>query len=149
MRPFIDNPDYIGPWSPKQIENPDYFEDDAPLASVAPIGAVAVEVWAMDGGIVIDNILVSTDEAHAREANEAHWQPKIEKERAEQAHKAALANKVSHMEFWRELISKVDPFVPEAQAPQWHALKEYVLFSTLPHLIAPPFSLSVSFVFGE
>ena len=127
MRPFIDNPEYKGPWSPRKIPNPDYFDDGSPLKSVAPIGAVSVEVWTMDSGIIFDNVLVSTNEDHSEEVITKYWKPRAEEEKAEMAKAMADANKESQAQFWRNLISKVDPYVPEGASPTWFMLKEYLM----------------------
>lgn len=50
----MDNPLYKGEWKPRQISNPDFFEDLRP-ADVAPIGGVAIEVWTTNGGFHFDN----------------------------------------------------------------------------------------------
>jgi hypothetical protein len=35
--------------------------DEAPLKSIGKVGAVAVEIWTMSGGMVFDNFLITTD----------------------------------------------------------------------------------------
>merc|ERR1712000_126170 len=62
---MIPNPDFKGVWAPRQIPNPAYFRDGAPAKSIAPIGALAVEVWTTNAGINYDNFLItdSKDEA--------------------------------------------------------------------------------------
>jgi hypothetical protein len=50
----MDNPLYKGEWKPRQISNPDFFEDLRP-ADVAPIGGVAIEVWTTNSGFHFDN----------------------------------------------------------------------------------------------
>ena len=131
MRPFIDNPAYKGPWSPKQIPNPDYYDDQEPLKSVAPIGAVSVEIWTMDGGIIFDNVLVSTDERQSKEVIATYWKPKSEEEKAMAAKQAAESNKHQHLAFWRSMLQKVDPILidnaPEGVVDIWMAVKEFLL----------------------
>jgi len=113
--PYIDNPEYKGVWTPRKIPNPDYFEDDEPLKGVAPIGAVAAEIWAMDPNIIIDNVLVTNNDLHAKAAVEKFWIPKAEKEKVERAKAAAEENKHSHLMFWRNLIDNyVDPIAQNA-----------------------------------
>merc|ERR1712032_61429 len=58
-RPLIDNPDYIGVWAPKQIENPNFFVDESPFDFPA-IGAVSIEVMTNFGGTSFDNILIAS-----------------------------------------------------------------------------------------
>lgn len=42
--PMVPNEAYKGEWEPRQIANPEHFQESRP-AAVAPIAAVAVEVW--------------------------------------------------------------------------------------------------------
>jgi calnexin len=64
--PLIENPAYIGEWAPRQIPNPNYFVDEHP-SDMAPIAALAVEVWTTNSGIHFDNFLLgdSLSEAFA------------------------------------------------------------------------------------
>jgi len=73
--PKIDNPAYKGEWSPKQIDNPNFFEDKEPH-KMAPIAAVAIEVWTMSKGMQFDNFYVGRDEAGAKAYGEATWAKK-------------------------------------------------------------------------
>merc|ERR1719326_2151816 len=61
---MIDNPDYVGDWSPKQVANEAYTED---IANYDDIAAVGFELWIVNEGSVFDNIFVgdSYDEAKA------------------------------------------------------------------------------------
>ena len=43
---------------------------------------VSVEIWTMDGGIIFDNVLVSTDERQSKEVIATYWKPKSEEEKA-------------------------------------------------------------------
>lgn len=65
-----------GEWVQKQIPNPKYYQDEAPLNNVAPIKALAFELWTIDSGYTFDNVLLSTDEAEAQQAREELWKPK-------------------------------------------------------------------------
>jgi ribosomal protein L12E/L44/L45/RPP1/RPP2 len=56
--PKIDNPAYKGIWVPRQLPNPDYFEEKNPRDQLAPMAAIAVEVWTTNGGIFFDNFAV-------------------------------------------------------------------------------------------
>ena len=73
--PRIDNPDYKGVWEPRKIPNPDHYVDEAPMTRVGKIGAVALEVWTMSSGLVVDNVLIAKDAAAAGEL-ERVWRPK-------------------------------------------------------------------------
>ena len=59
--PMIDNVLYKGEWAPGQIENPKHFEDKTPFANVGKISSVALEIWTMDDGLTLDNILISKE----------------------------------------------------------------------------------------
>ena len=76
--PRIDNPDYKGLWEPRKIPNPEHYVDDAPLTRVGKIGAVALEVWTMSKGLVVDNVLVAKDGVAAGELERSVWRPKFD-----------------------------------------------------------------------
>eukprot|EP00096_Caligus_rogercresseyi_P016821 TRINITY_DN982_c0_g1_i11.p1 TRINITY_DN982_c0_g1~~TRINITY_DN982_c0_g1_i11.p1 ORF type:complete len:393 (-),score=160.24 TRINITY_DN982_c0_g1_i11:683-1861(-) len=57
--PLINNPNYKGKWKPRKIPNPNYFHDPEPFTSMAPLGAVGIELWSMSEDIYFDNILVT------------------------------------------------------------------------------------------
>merc|ERR1711941_77062 len=59
---MIDNPDYIGEWTPKQIDNPAFFETDNVFAELDSIAGVAIDIWTMQKGIEYDNVYVGTSE---------------------------------------------------------------------------------------
>lgn len=63
IAPKIPNPAYKGVWQARQIPNPAYFEDLTPLQSLAPMTALAVEVWTTNGGIHFDNFVVGSVQA--------------------------------------------------------------------------------------
>lgn len=65
--PKIDNPEYKGEWKPRKIPNPSYFEVSRPAKQLPVVGAVAVEIWTTNGGIVYDNFALghSADDAKA------------------------------------------------------------------------------------
>jgi len=53
-------------------ENPSYFEDEHPH-NLPSIGALAVEIWTTNGGIQMDNFVVSYDEEAANEYALKTW----------------------------------------------------------------------------
>ncbi|OTF81451.1 calnexin-like protein [Euroglyphus maynei] len=59
--PLIANPAYKGKWVPKKIPNPDFYEDLNPFKTMAPIDAVAFELWTISDNIAFDNIIVTDD----------------------------------------------------------------------------------------
>lgn len=74
--PMIDNPAYKGVWAPRKIPNPKFYEDKTPLKSIGSVGAVALEIWTMSKGLVVDNVLVAADEKAAAELEKNAWKPK-------------------------------------------------------------------------
>jgi len=73
--PMIDNPAYKGVWKPRQIDNPTFFVDEHPHR-MAPMGALAVEIWTTNGGIRMDNFVIGHDEAAAKAFSQATFFPK-------------------------------------------------------------------------
>ncbi|QQP37593.1 Uncharacterized protein FKW44_017906 [Caligus rogercresseyi] len=57
--PTHQQPNYKGKWKPRKIPNPNYFHDPEPFTSMAPLGAVGIELWSMSEDIYFDNILVT------------------------------------------------------------------------------------------
>mmetsp|Transcript_59870 Transcript_59870/g.129786 ORF Transcript_59870/g.129786 Transcript_59870/m.129786 type:complete len:548 (-) Transcript_59870:193-1836(-) len=70
--PRIDNPDYKGIWKPKQVPNPNYFVDEAPCV-LPRINAVGIDIWTMNGGILFDNMLLSTSVEAATSFADQSW----------------------------------------------------------------------------
>ncbi|KAH3744464.1 calnexin precursor [Pelomyxa schiedti] len=77
---MIDNPDYKGPWAPRKIPNPNYFYDSTPLKSLAPIEAIAFELWTMTSDIYFDNLLITTSPSIADKIA-SEWSRRYEKEK--------------------------------------------------------------------
>ena len=71
--PLIPNPEYKGEWKPRKIENKAYFFDEFPAKTLTPMGAIAVEIWTMSGGIRMDNFYVGFDETAAKSFGKATW----------------------------------------------------------------------------
>jgi calnexin len=80
--PLIPNPTFIGPWFPKKVPNPAYFTDPNPVASLAPITALAVEVWTVTAAILFDNFVLSHNSASVDPFTRATFAKKVEAERA-------------------------------------------------------------------
>merc|ERR1712232_1497830 len=70
--PKVDNPAYKGIWSPRQIANPDFFEDQAPCV-LPKIDSLGIDIWTMQGGILFDNFVISTDVKTAKSFVEETW----------------------------------------------------------------------------
>lgn len=54
--PKIPNPDYKGPWAPRKIANPAFFEDLHP-SDFTKIGGVGIELWTMTEDILCKSFL--------------------------------------------------------------------------------------------
>ena len=81
--PFIKNPDYKGVWKPQEIPNKEYFELEK--LHLEPIGAIGIEIWTMNDGILFDNVLVTHDEIVAAAFRNSTWKPKWDVEKAKEA----------------------------------------------------------------
>lgn len=67
LAPKIDNPAYKGEWRPRQLGNPDFVEE---VYSYSDIGAVGFELWTVNKGSILDNILVCDSWDHAKKEGE-------------------------------------------------------------------------------
>jgi len=76
--PRVENPEYKGEWSPRKIPNPDHYVDETPLKNIGTIGAVALEIWTMSSGLVVDNVLIAKDSVAASELETNAWRPKFD-----------------------------------------------------------------------
>ncbi|KAJ1432772.1 Calreticulin family-domain-containing protein [Ochromonadaceae sp. CCMP2298] len=57
--PMIPNPAFVGVWAARKIPNPAHFEVSNPVLSLAPVTALAVEVWTITPAILFDNFVLS------------------------------------------------------------------------------------------
>jgi calnexin len=46
------------------------------VQSIGSVGAVALEIWTMSKGLVVDNVLVAADETASSELEKLAWKPK-------------------------------------------------------------------------
>lgn len=89
--PLVDNPAYKGEWSPRLVPNPAFFESQG-VKDLAPITAVAVEVWTMSAGIMFDNFLITSDEEAAHQWTTGTFMVKSAAQQAQvEAHKSQAA----------------------------------------------------------
>lgn len=118
--PQIPNPAYKGPWVPRKIANPAYYDASHHPVHLAPMSAVAVEVWTTDAGIHYDNIVIARSlkdafafadatfvSKHAAEAAMAAAEKAVSKAAL---HKAHLEKEgwLGHIDiFMTELLEKV------------------------------------------
>jgi len=76
--PLIDNPAFKGVWKAKQIPNPKY---DPEVYDYPNIGAVGFELWIVNQGTVLDNILITDDISYAKQHAEKHFKAITEGEK--------------------------------------------------------------------
>lgn len=78
---MIDNPEYKGEWSPKQIDNPAYkgvwqhpeidnpeYQEDKQLYLRKELCTVGLDLWQVKSGTIFDNFLFTDDVEYAKEA---------------------------------------------------------------------------------
>lgn len=96
----IPNEKYIGAWEAEEIANPDYFENHH-VARMAPIGALALEIWTTTGRLTFDNMWLGNNLSDAEKFGEMTWKKKyehelaqeiVEKEAAALKHREKVAN---------------------------------------------------------
>lgn len=75
--PKIPNPLYKGEWKAKQIPNPDFFVDEKPIQNMAPMTALAIEVWTTNAGLHFDNFAIADSIEKAFELADATHTKKI------------------------------------------------------------------------
>eukprot|EP00878_Enallax_costatus_P042327 GHUV01049614.1.p1 GENE.GHUV01049614.1~~GHUV01049614.1.p1 ORF type:complete len:137 (-),score=14.34 GHUV01049614.1:89-475(-) len=51
-----------GPWVQRTIPNPNYYKVESPLDLLAPITAVAFELWTTEPGYTFDSVLLGVGE---------------------------------------------------------------------------------------
>jgi len=95
------NPDYKGIWEAPDIPNPDYKTDES-LYAFTDLKYVGFELWQVKAGSIFDNILVTDDEAYAKEFAEKTWGAAKEAESA--AFDAAEAAKADEEKAERERL---------------------------------------------
>merc|ERR1739838_205720 len=66
----IDNPEYKGEWEHPEIDNPDWVAVPD-VYKRGDLEYVAMEIWQVKAGTIFDNILVTDDEAVAKEKRDA------------------------------------------------------------------------------
>jgi calnexin len=80
VRPKIANPEYKGVWTPRQIDNPTYFSHENPVDHLAPMTALAVEVWTTNSGVHFDNFIVTDSKEELQKFTTKTYQIKREAE---------------------------------------------------------------------
>ncbi|KAL0209318.1 hypothetical protein RCL1_007258 [Eukaryota sp. TZLM3-RCL] len=122
--PVKENPEYKGKWEAPLIDNPDYYEVTHPLQGQR-VAALGIEIWSMDSGILFDNILLTSEEAvakdlakhtyHLKSKKEVKMAKEAQKKAADEAKKAAKesAGKVGVVGYLNELSGNVASVVRE------------------------------------
>ena len=90
--PYIKNPAYKGPFIPRRIPNPAYFEDKNPVEHIAPIRAVAIEIWTMTPQTTFDNILVADSKEVADKVAKETWKARFDAQEVLRKAEAAKKN---------------------------------------------------------
>jgi calreticulin len=62
----ISNPEYKGIWKAKDIDNPEY-EDDNDVYAYEDFGFIGFDLWQVKGNTIFDNVIVTDDKAEADE----------------------------------------------------------------------------------
>ena len=78
-----------GVWSPKQLANPEYFEDSNPY-QMTKILAATYELWTTTAGFTFDNVIITDSEKEAEDLAAATWQVKRAVQDAEDPNKGML-----------------------------------------------------------
>jgi len=99
-RPQITNPAYKGPWKAAQIRNPGFFSDPQPVQTIAPVQAIAVEVWTITAGIIFDNFLIATSINDALKYARETTALKVNTEKEVQKQQETAAKQQS----WKQLL---------------------------------------------
>jgi len=105
---MVDNPAYQGVWTPREIPNPDYYEDLHP-ADLSPIGAVGFELWSMQSEILFDNIYLGHSVKDAKKLAIKTWGVKLAVEKLYQK-----ADVGADLDLNRDLNLNLDPEAPPA-----------------------------------
>ena len=141
---------YTGPWAPRKVPNPEFFEDLTPALTLAPIGALAIEVWTTNKGILYDNFYIgySLDDAFA--FAKSTFEPKVLAEEAaaratkKEAAKQAKAQQppltpesllARAKEFFEEFVEGLSAFATEQ--PYSLAAAAVVLLLSIVYLLLP------------
>merc|ERR1712054_194275 len=77
----IKNPAYKGVWEAKLIDNPKYASDDK-LYSYPKFSTVGIDVWQVQSGTIIDNVLITDDVDYTKQHGEKTWKAQKDGEKA-------------------------------------------------------------------
>merc|ERR1712139_664352 len=77
----ISNPAYKGVWTAKEIDNPEFKDDDS-IYAYDDFGFIGFDLWQVKGGTIFDNVIITDDKAEADEFGKK-WKATSEVEKAE------------------------------------------------------------------
>merc|ERR1712188_345464 len=60
----ISNPEYKGIWKARDIDNPEYEDDDS-VYEYADFGFIGFDLWQVKGNTIFDNVIITDDVAEA------------------------------------------------------------------------------------
>jgi calnexin len=98
-----------GPWKAAQIRNPGFYFDPHPVRSLAPVQAIAIEVWTITAGIIFDNFVIATSitdalkYAHETTALKVDVEKKVQKQQ-ETAEKQRSWKQLLESGSYRDLV---------------------------------------------
>ena len=133
---MVDNPAYIGPWTPRKISNPNYFVETNPARKLAGIEAVSVEVWTTNKGILFDNFVLAHSQAEAFRFAEKTFSKKAQAEAVQEKSRQKEENKASAFNLDKVkmmVLEYIQYFVSQANAAV-ELLKTYT--TTQPYGVA-------------
>ena len=70
------NPNYTGPWKPREIPNPDYYKETNVFGNIMTIYGLGFENWVVDKNVAFGNVWFGTNETAVLEWNKDHFIPK-------------------------------------------------------------------------
>merc|ERR1711898_64014 len=62
----ISNPAYKGVWTAREIDNPEFKDDDS-VYEYADFGFLGFDLWQVKGGTIFDNVIITDDKGEADE----------------------------------------------------------------------------------
>ncbi|CAN1161931.1 unnamed protein product [Linum perenne] len=68
----IKNPNYKGKWKAPMIDNPE-FKDDPEIYVFPNLKYVGIELWQVKSGTLFDNVLICDDPEYAKKFAEETW----------------------------------------------------------------------------
>ena len=127
-----------GPWSPRKVPNPEFFEDLIPALTLAPIGALAIEVWTTNKGILYDNFYIGYSLDDAIAFAKTTFEPKVLAEEA--------AAKAAKKEAAKQAKAQQPPLTPESLLARVKEFSEEFVEGLSAFATEQPYSLAAAAV---